>query len=105
MMGKRIAMLAGLILAVGSMVPAVGRAGPIFGPYKDAPADCHPNLYSPCHYWTPALHRLHACWHGPKAVFDAPDRHPDVPPRFWITNYPCRSVDPVVITADHARSR
>jgi hypothetical protein len=84
-------------LLVAVLLPAGARAGG-FGSYLYYYcSDCPPPSYSPCHYWTPALYRIHACLHGPKVSVYPPDRFPSTPPRYEITPYHCPAADPAAI--------
>lgn len=99
MQGLRRAGWTGLGLAAWLLLPVAGRADPVV---ESAPAreHCPHTSYSPLHYWTPALYRLHACLHGPKAPTYAPDRFPCVPPTYKIIRYPCPAVDPATLVND-----
>ncbi len=101
MTGKRIGVLAAWVVFVGLITPAAW-AGPVAGPESCDGAANPVRPYSRCHYWTPALSRLHACLHGPKPCFNPPDQHPDVPPRYQIIHYRCRAVAPAILAADRA---
>lgn len=102
MTGTRIGRLAAWVLFTGLIAPASVWAEPIVAP-EPCDGSAHAvRPYSRCHYWTPALYRLHACLHGPKPAFDTPDRYPDVPPRYQIIRYRCRAVAPAALTADRA---
>ena len=83
----------------GSQVFTIGKGATVL---EAAPAreHCPGSSYSRLHYWTPALWRLHACLHGPKAPTYAPDRFPDVPPTYKIIGYPCPAVDPATMVHD-----
>ncbi len=83
--------LAVLVVAAGLVAGSPVGAGPL----KDffCPCDCPPPDYSPLHYWTPGLVRLHDA-HGPKLGVYAPDRHPEIPPTYTILKFPCPAVDP-----------
>jgi hypothetical protein len=84
--------VAALLLA-GGLVPArAASAGPLASWFGCG--DCPPPSYSPFRYWTPALARLHDCFHGPSLSMYAPERHPEVPPSAYILQYPCPPVPP-----------
>jgi hypothetical protein len=58
---------------------------------------CPPSAYTPCHYNTPALYRLYADFHAPRAGIHAPDRYPGVTPSYRIIPFPCRAVTPATL--------
>jgi len=101
MTGTRIGKLAVGVVLAGLLAPAAAWADPsgVSEPCDEAHSV---RPYSRCHYWTPALYRLHACLHGPKPAYGAPDRYPEVPPRYQIIPYRCRAVAPAVLAADRA---
>jgi hypothetical protein len=82
--------VAACVLAAGLLPAGMAQAGPLW----DCLHGCAPPDYSPLHYWTPALTRLHDCWHGPHIPLRAPDRHPEVPTGFVILPFRCPPADP-----------
>jgi hypothetical protein len=86
--------LVALVLSVGMLLPARAGAGWLLSHRNP---DCPASSYSPCHYWTPTLYRLHVACHGPKLNVYAVDRFPDVPINYQITPYPCPAAPPSAI--------
>jgi len=86
--------LAALTLTAGFLMPVQGNAGPILDCLHCQNRDCPRSSYSRWHICTPDLYRLHLCLHGPNDAYGVPDRYPDIPPRFKITNFPCPPVEP-----------
>jgi len=88
MTAKRTSGLATLLVAVTLLAPAPAAAGPLLG---GAGAGC----YSPCHYWTPALWRIHArITYGPIAPQYAGEAGDFFPVGYRVIQWPCPYVAP-----------
>src|SRR5262245_31747263 len=59
--------------------------------------DCPAPSYSPARYWAPHVARTYDCLCGPKLSVYPPDRHPEVPPGYVLSRYPCPPVDPAAL--------
>lgn len=55
---------------------------------------CPPPSYPVCHYCTPELYRIWACFCGPKISQEAVFRYPELPLVIHNHPYPCPPVDP-----------
>jgi hypothetical protein len=51
-------------------------------------------------YWFPWAYRTKACLSGPKMNTYAPDRHPEIQPRYEIYRYNCPAIPPATAAAD-----
>jgi hypothetical protein len=88
-----------IVLVAALACTSSAQAGP-FGWFF--PSESQPNSYTPLHYWTPALTRLHEYFHGPKLDVYPPDRHPEIPPTYTNLRYPCPAVDPAATLIQRA---
>jgi hypothetical protein len=85
-------MLGGLVVAGLLLLPARGRAD-IFDWWGCK--HCPPPSYPVCHYWTPELYKVWACFHGPKISQYSVLRYPELPVVNETHPYPCPTVVPV----------
>lgn len=98
-MASRRALGCGVLAVIaGLALPNWAGAGPLACDNPECQHDV--KTYSRWHFWAPTLYRIHERFHEPAPCFDTPDRHPDVPPRFVIFNYPCRWATPSRMAAD-----
>jgi hypothetical protein len=93
MLGKRCGAWAGLVILAGLLRPVAAEAGDLFDWWPWKQCLCPPSSYSCCHYWTQQCYRLDAFCH-PQGYMYSTNRYPQQPPRFLVTQFPCRAVDP-----------
>jgi len=93
MAGNKSGWAAALVLGLVLLLPCRGNAGPLLDNLMYRKAHCPPTSYSPCHYWTPTLERVCAHFRGGVSMYAA-DLHPDVPPSYRVSTFPCPAVKP-----------
>jgi hypothetical protein len=96
MVGKMRRGLTGAALALSLMVPSVASAGP----GDSGPDNCPRPSYCCLRYWFPRAYQAKACLWGPKMNTYAPDRHPEIEPRFEIYRYQCPFIPTSTAAAD-----
>jgi hypothetical protein len=94
--GKKRYGLAALALTLCLMMPVAASADP---------GDCGPDgcprpSYCCLRYWFPWAYRTKACLFGPRMNTYAPDRHPEIEPRYQIYRYNCPAIPPATAAAD-----
>jgi hypothetical protein len=83
---------AALVFALALAWTSTAKAGPILSWLF--PDDGPTPSYSPLRYWAPAAGRVNDTFHGPKLSVYAPDRHPEIAPKFTTLRFPRPTADP-----------
>jgi hypothetical protein len=96
-MSKSIGGAAVLAVWATLLLPGGAQAWWLFNNDPHVPPDCSPGIYTPQHYWLPTLWKVKAYHHGvpgEPVSMHAEDRHPEVPPSFYMVPSHCPYEDP-----------
>jgi hypothetical protein len=97
MAGKRGRWRTALVLGLVLLVPTGASAGPYFGEWGliwHEAKNCPRGVYSPLHYWAPALYYARYFLHPSNLDQYSPGPTPSPPVQFEDFRFPCRSLPP-----------